>query len=79
MPWRLAILAIEGSSPVSSERPQPDVLSGFVVVPVQIIAPPPLGGSDMEPPGGPVDGAGVTGPLDEGLDEYGRGTQRTPT
>ena len=41
VPWRSTILSIEGSSPVSSERPQPDVFPGLVELPVPVIAPAP--------------------------------------
>ena len=65
-PLRL-ILPVEGALPILSEGPEPHVLPGLVVQLVPIVAPASLGGSDMEPAGGPVDGAGVSRGLDEGL------------
>ena len=65
------VSAVEDVLPVVAERPQPDVLPGFVEAFVPVIASASLSGSDVGPSRGPVDGAGVAGRLDEGLDEHG--------
>ena len=49
------ILAIEGSFPIFSEGPEPDVLLGLVVVLLPVVAPATLGGSDVGPAQCPVD------------------------
>ena len=54
------ILAIEGAFPIPSQGPEPDILFRLVVLLVPVVAPPPLGGSEMDPSRGPVDGAGVS-------------------
>ena len=66
------ILPIEGSFPIFSEGPEPDVLARLVEQLVPVVAPASLGGSDMEPARSPVDGAGVARDLDEGFDERRR-------
>ena len=68
-----SIPAIEGSLPIASERPEPEVLAGLVAELVAIVAPAALGGCDVNPARGSMDGAGVARGLDEGLDEHERG------
>ena len=53
------ILAIEGALPIPSEGPKPDILAGFVVVLVPVVASAALGGSDMDPARGPIEAIGV--------------------
>ena len=52
---------------MSSEGSEPDLLLRLVVQFVPVVAPAPLGGFDMDPAGGPVDGAGEAQGLDESL------------
>ena len=62
------ILAVECAFPIPSKGPEPDIFFRLVVLPVAVVAPAPLGGSDMDPARCPVHGAGVARSLDEGLD-----------
>ena len=61
---------IERSLPVFSEWSQPDVLFRLRAFRVPVVAPATLGGSDVGPARGLVDGAGVARGLDEGFDEH---------
>ena len=45
----LLIVAVDSAFPVFSERPEPDILLGFVVQLVAVVAPVPLGGFDVGP------------------------------
>ena len=67
------ILAVECAFPIPSQGPEPDIFFRLVVLPVAVVAPAPLGGSDMDPARCPVHGAGVARSLDEGLDQHGGG------
>ena len=67
------ILAVECAFPIPSKGPEPDIFFRLVVLPVAVVAPAPLGGSDMDPARCPVHGAGVARSLDEGLDQHGGG------
>ena len=50
VPWRRRLdLLVEDAFPVFGEGPEPDVLFGFAVLRVGIVATASLGGSDMDP------------------------------